>query len=211
MSGGDSSGVIVDYSTASRLKKDVFQTLTLPQCLAEKHERPLYQITCGDMGTEPGVLEYQLQTGFLRAANWGAILLLEDVDMFFPELGFKDLKCNQLASIFLYHLGRSETLVLLTVRYVGQNLMGREPRIHLPLRLPDLSLVDQKRIWCSLIRGLRQFSLSESDENLLIKFIKDGLDAEREELEMMNGRQIQRAHDSNATLEWEGQGADVEP
>ena len=43
-------------------------------------------LTCGDLGNDTDAFEDRLQMAFLRAANWGAILLLEEADVFVRSL-----------------------------------------------------------------------------------------------------------------------------
>lgn len=70
------------------------------ECVAEKENRPLYMVTCGDLGTESDVLERKLHEAFEFAVNWDAVLL-DEADVFLQERDVHDLKSNAYVSIFL--------------------------------------------------------------------------------------------------------------
>ena len=73
------------------------KTLTA-ECVAESFEKPLYQITSGDIGTDPSQLEYKLDEIFEYTTNWGAILLLDEADVFLQERDYLHLERNALVS-----------------------------------------------------------------------------------------------------------------
>lgn len=74
------------------------------ECVAEREQRPLYTISCGDLGTEPEQLELRLKEVFEYAVSWKAILLLDEADIFLQERNMNDLKRNALVTIFLREL-----------------------------------------------------------------------------------------------------------
>lgn len=65
------------------------------------YERPLIAITCGDIGTNPDVLEAKLEDVFRRAEEWGAVLLLDEADVFLAERNLESLERNALVSSML--------------------------------------------------------------------------------------------------------------
>ena len=74
------------------------------ECVAEREKRPLYTISCGDLGTEPEQLEVRLKEVFEYAVSWKAILLLDEADIFLQERNMSDLTRNALVTIFLREL-----------------------------------------------------------------------------------------------------------
>jgi len=68
------------------------------ECVAELCNRPLFQITCGDIGTEPKDVEKNLDDNFRLAHRWGCVLLLDEADVFLTRRGQEDLKRNSLVS-----------------------------------------------------------------------------------------------------------------
>jgi len=73
------------------------KTLTA-ECVAESFGKPLYQVTCGDIGTQAGQLEHRLEEIFDYATTWGAILLLDEADVFLQERDYVHLERNALVS-----------------------------------------------------------------------------------------------------------------
>lgn len=73
------------------------KTLTA-ECVAESFEKPLYQVTSGDIGTDPSKLEERLEEIFDYATTWGAILLLDEADVFLQERDYVHLERNALVS-----------------------------------------------------------------------------------------------------------------
>ena len=73
------------------------KTLTA-ECVADSFEKPLYQVTCGDIGTSPAHLESRLEEIFDYAVTWGAILLLDEADVFLQERDYLNLQRNALVS-----------------------------------------------------------------------------------------------------------------
>ena len=73
------------------------KTLTA-ECVADSFEKPLYQVTCGDIGTSPRHLESRLEEIFDYAVTWGAILLLDEADVFLQERDYLNLERNALVS-----------------------------------------------------------------------------------------------------------------
>lgn len=73
------------------------KTLTA-ECVADSFEKPLYQVTCGDIGTHPSDLENRLEEIFEYAVTWGAILLLDEADVFLQERDQFDIQRNALVS-----------------------------------------------------------------------------------------------------------------
>lgn len=55
------------------------------ETIAAYTRRPLYSITCGDIGTEPTVVENKLLEHTRRADRWGCVLLLDEADVFLVQ------------------------------------------------------------------------------------------------------------------------------
>ena len=68
------------------------------ECVADLTGRPLFQITCGDIGTEPEDVERNLDENFLLAHRWGCVLLLDEADVFLQERDRSNLKRNSLVA-----------------------------------------------------------------------------------------------------------------
>lgn len=69
--------------------------------VAEIAEKPLYRVTCGDIGTEPEQVEDYLESVLHLGKTWGCVVLLDEADVFLEQRGLEDLKRNALVSVFL--------------------------------------------------------------------------------------------------------------
>ena len=76
------------------------KTLTA-ESVAELTGKPLYRVTCGDIGTNPEDVEKYLQAVLLIGKLWGCIVLLDEADVFPEERSQTDLQRNALVSVFL--------------------------------------------------------------------------------------------------------------
>jgi hypothetical protein len=68
------------------------------ESIAEKTNRPLYSITCGELGTDVVQTDQILRRIFNRAKNWNAILLLDEADVFLAKRERTDLQRNAFVS-----------------------------------------------------------------------------------------------------------------
>ena len=55
------------------------------EAVAHTQHRPLFPITCGDLGTTPKVVEERLQETFRLANLWDCILLMDEADIFLSQ------------------------------------------------------------------------------------------------------------------------------
>lgn len=68
------------------------------ETIAAYTRRPLYSITCGDLGTTIREVERNLQQHTDRAHRWGCVLLLDEADVFLTRRDWKDMDRNALVS-----------------------------------------------------------------------------------------------------------------
>lgn len=73
------------------------KTLTA-ECVAESFGKPLYHVTCGEIGTCADEFEDRLEEIFDDAVTWGAILVLDEADVFLQERDYENLERNALVS-----------------------------------------------------------------------------------------------------------------
>ncbi|KAI4209872.1 MAG: hypothetical protein LQ351_007226 [Letrouitia transgressa] len=129
------------------------KTLTA-ECVAESFEKPLYQVTCGEIGTYPEVLEDRLEEIFDDAVTWGAILVLDEADVFLQERDYENLARNALVSIFLRTLEYFNGILFLTTNRVGTFDQAFQSRIHVTLGLPTLDQPRRTEVWSIFLREL---------------------------------------------------------
>lgn len=69
------------------------------ECVAANTGRPLFPITCGDVGGDSAQeVEKNLEGFFDLARRWGCVLLLDEADVFLTERRKGDIKQNRLVS-----------------------------------------------------------------------------------------------------------------
>ena len=66
--------------------------------------KPLYVVGAGDLGTSAALLDVNLTRIFNISANWGAVVLIDEADVFLEERSFHDLERNAMVAVFLRQL-----------------------------------------------------------------------------------------------------------
>ena len=94
------------------------KTLTA-ESVAEIAEMPLYNVTCGDIGTSADEVEKYLQTVLVLGKTWNCVLLLDEADVFLEERSMSDLERNSLVSVFLRTLEYYDGILILTSNRAG--------------------------------------------------------------------------------------------
>ncbi len=75
----------------------VGKTLTA-ESISEKMKAPMYSISAGDLGLDPGQVERRLLHVFKLAKAWNAVVLLDEADIFLEKRKLEDLLRNELVS-----------------------------------------------------------------------------------------------------------------
>ena len=158
------------------------KTLTA-EGIADLLKCPLYMVSAGDLGTDPRNLEKELQNILDIAHSWGAILLLDEADVFLEKRSIHDIHRNALVSIFLRLLEYFQGILFLTTNRVETFDEAFVSRIHLSLRYEELSTKARLRVWKLFLEKVR------STEGVEIAKIteSDYMDLARRDV---NGRQI---------------------
>ncbi|KAI0384794.1 hypothetical protein F5Y04DRAFT_293094 [Hypomontagnella monticulosa] len=113
------------------------------ECVAELCGKPLYPITCGDLGITAVEVETRLKRIFVQAQKWQCVLLLDEADVFLSERG-NDVKHNSLVSgkyfkrLFLRILEYYQGILFLTTNRVGKIDEAFRSRVHISLYYPPL-------------------------------------------------------------------------
>lgn len=159
------------------------KTLTA-ESVAEIAEKPLYRVTCGDIGTKADDVERYLESAFRLGKHWGCVILLDEADVFLEQRSLGDLQRNALVSVFLRTLEYYEGILVLTSNRVGIFDEAFKSRIQLALHYPTLGSYQRLRIWENFIDRLATFD----DNSVDTEDLRNNLHMLKEE--QMNGRQI---------------------
>jgi hypothetical protein len=93
------------------------KTLTA-EGISELLKCPLYMVSAGELGTDSRTLEGELQKILDIAHAWGAVLLLDEADVFLEKRTIQDIHRNALVSIFLRLLEYFQGILFLTTNRV---------------------------------------------------------------------------------------------
>ncbi|KAI9693169.1 MAG: hypothetical protein M1822_005165 [Bathelium mastoideum] len=158
------------------------KTLTA-EGIAELLKCPLYMVSAGELGTDPARLEHELQKILDIAHSWGAVLLLDEADVFLERREIHDIHRNALVSVFLRLLEYFQGILFLTTNRVETFDDAIQSRVHVALRYMELDSKARKEVWrmfvekCRAVEGVDTVTFKESDFESLAR-------------KTMNGRQI---------------------
>ncbi|KAH0431934.1 AAA family ATPase [Colletotrichum camelliae] len=111
---------------------------TTAEGIAELFRKPLFQITCGDLGTTAKEVEEDLEKSFALASRWGCILLLDEADVFLAARSKNDFTRNGLVAVFLRVLEYYTGILFLTTNRIGDLDEAFASRIQMSLHYPEL-------------------------------------------------------------------------
>ncbi|KAJ7892616.1 P-loop containing nucleoside triphosphate hydrolase protein, partial [Mycena leptocephala] len=116
---------------------------------------PLYVVSAGDLGTDPEALEEALTKVFGLAPVWGAVVLMDEADVFLEARSTADVTRNAMVAVFLRQLEYYEGILFLTTNRVKQFDHAFQSRIHLSLNYRPLSHAAKAQLWRALLEKTR--------------------------------------------------------
>ncbi|KAI1770757.1 P-loop containing nucleoside triphosphate hydrolase protein [Hypoxylon cercidicola] len=170
------------------------------ECVADHTKRPLFPVTCGDIGDDALKVETNLERNFQLAHKWGCVLLLDEADVFLARRNVSntDVARNAIVSVFLRSLEYYSGILFLTTNRIGIIDRAFKSRIHLALFYPRLDKERTLKIWENNLDSLAK----SQDTNARIQVQRDEIlkyakrhykRLERHEMLPWNGRQIRNA------------------
>lgn len=166
------------------------------ECVAELTRRPLLSLTSGDISTSMSSwhVEQNLHYFLTLGERYGALVLLDEADVFLEERRARDLHRNGLVSIFLRALEYYRGVLFLTTNRVESFDPAFTSRIHVALHYQRLGDADRARIWANNFDRLERDSagkvyVTPSARELVLDRRNDG------EVNVLrwNGREIRNA------------------
>lgn len=166
------------------------------ECVAELTRRPLLSLTSGDISTSMSSwsVEQNLHYFLTLGERYGALVLLDEADVYLEERRPRDLRRNGLVSIFLRALEYYRGVLFLTTNRVESFDPAFTSRIHVALHYKRLGEADRARIWANNFDRLerdssRKVYVTPSAKELVFDHRIDGeVNALR-----WNGREIRNA------------------
>ncbi|PWW77821.1 hypothetical protein C7212DRAFT_342460 [Tuber magnatum] len=166
------------------------------ECVADFTGRPLFAITCGDIGAEAKEVEENLEKHFYLAHKWGCVLLLDEADIFLQKRDKADLRRNSLVSVFLRVLEYYSGILFLTTNRVGMFDEAFKSRIHISLYYPPLDRKAYLAVW-----DMNLTRTQEGKKNIQVDRAEIRGYAKRHYKELRwNGRQIRNAFQTAIAL-----------
>jgi AAA+ superfamily predicted ATPase len=139
------------------------------------------QLCAGDLGTNAEHLEHNLVEITSLAHKWGAIILIDEADVYLAERSLQDVQRNGLVSVFLRHLEYFQGIMFLTTNRLTTFDDAFQSRIHFAMKFGDLTPRVKKTIWETFLRKVpTEVKISEVEISDLSR--KD-----------INGRQVRRS------------------
>ena len=157
------------------------------ESVAEIAKKPLYRVSCGDLGTDPTKVEEYLESVLYLGKIWDCVVLLDEADVYLEQRSMESLARNALVSVFLRVIEYYEGILILTSNRVGTFDEAFKSRLQLALHYEKLKLKDRRKIWENFIKRLETLEETGVDFDDLYKHVND---LARHEL---NGRQIRNA------------------
>ncbi|KAH7128987.1 hypothetical protein EDB81DRAFT_808559 [Dactylonectria macrodidyma] len=180
------------------------------EAVAMENHKPLFVITCGDLGLTPHEVESSLKNVFRLAHLWDCVLLLDEADVFLSQRSKLDMKRNALVSVFLRVLEYYNGLLFLTTNRVGTIDEAFKSRIHLSLYYPPLDKTQTRDIFKLNIAKLKEIESERAKitgEPAIVIKEADILDFATKHYEELarstgcwNGRQIRSAFQITSSL-----------
>ncbi|KAH8424982.1 ATP-binding protein [Aspergillus melleus] len=142
------------------------------ECVAAHTGRPLFPITCGDLGgNNAQEVETNLERFFDLARKWGCVLLLDEADVFLGERVAGNLQQNSLVSVFLRVLEYYSGILILTTNRVGQFDEAAISRIDCALYYENFDKKRTLEVWKKNIDRLER---QNNNNNLNSPLLQDG-------------------------------------
>jgi len=127
------------------------------ESISEKLHAPLWSLSVSELGTTPALLEKQLVRILDVAASWGAVLLLDEADVYLEkrDTGTMDLERNAMTGIFLRNLEYYKGVLFLTTNRVVAFDDAFCSRISMFLYYEKHSEGDRRTVWKNLLKPLK--------------------------------------------------------
>ncbi|KAL3481494.1 P-loop containing nucleoside triphosphate hydrolase protein [Aspergillus californicus] len=142
------------------------KTLTA-ESVAELTRKPLYRVTCGDIGTNAEDVERYLESVLYLGTVWQCVVLLDEADVFLEERTQQDLQRNALVSVFLRVLEYYSGILILTSNRIGTFDEAFKSRVQLTLHYPQLDESSRRRIWFKFITRLQDTNSDTKADQML--------------------------------------------
>ncbi|KAM0271901.1 hypothetical protein ACHAQH_008925 [Verticillium albo-atrum] len=176
----------------------VGKTLTA-ESVAEKIHAPLYKLELGEgspttcvrdgeysrsrsrtrsrdrsRSHSPEMIRSDVTTAFKLASRWGAVLLIDECDLYLEQRGDNSTQRNKLVSRFLTELEYYPSLLFLTTNRERVLDPAVYSRIHLTINYPALDAPSRTKIWTTFLSHGTESSISDRELEVLANIDVNG-------------------------------------
>ena len=164
------------------------KTLTA-EAVAEQ-EKPLLNISVGDLGTDASQLESKLTEFFELASLWDAVLLVDEADIFMEARSLHELKRNAMVGVFLRVLEYQQQIMFLSTNRLNTFDEAFRSRISVAIQYRDLDESARQIVWENFLKVAEVKILSHiPDDGAPVAYVTtEQLD--RLASKTLNGREI---------------------
>ncbi|RYP00792.1 hypothetical protein DL764_006396 [Monosporascus ibericus] len=128
------------------------------EATAELAQRPLLSLTSGDLTTWSESVERNLEYFLTLGERFGAMVLIDEADVYLETRRSRDITRNGLVSIFLRALEYYRGVLFLTTNRVQTFDSAFTSRIHVALHYKPLTDGDREKIWLNSFERLERDS-----------------------------------------------------
>ncbi|KAK4625708.1 uncharacterized protein CLAFUR5_05938 [Fulvia fulva] len=155
---GKGQGMIILLSGVPGVGK----TLTA-EAVAEEMQVPLYNMSAGQLGFDADTVEARLHDVLKVCTKWGAVLLLDECDVFLEQRQITDIHRNKLVAVFLRLLEYYQGCLFLTTNRAATTDLAFKSRIDLIIDYPKLTFEAKRQIWHTFVRSSEDFPQNDSE------------------------------------------------
>lgn len=175
--------------------------------MAELAEKPLFRVTCGDIGTKPEQVGKHLESILHLGKTWGCVVLIDEAEVFLEQRSLDNLERSTLVSVFLRILEYQEGILILTYNRVITFDEAFKSRILLSLHYGNLMRGYRTKIWKLFSIRLKNMDMGSPESEMSQK--EDGAGIDFDDVECcltelagyeLNGRQIRNAITAGVTI-----------
>ncbi|KAL8714529.1 MAG: hypothetical protein Q9220_001477 [cf. Caloplaca sp. 1 TL-2023] len=177
------------------------KTLTA-ESVAKSTGKPLFAVGVSDIGLKPADVEHNLEVLFELAANWQAVMLFDEADVFLESRSSStaNLERNALVSILLRALEYYDGILILTTNRIRTFDIAVQSRVNFAITYQNLDPAQKTRIYKDFISQLTDENTENKQE--LLEWLDDEEFAEDDAspFKTLNGRQIRNVLFSAASI-----------
>jgi hypothetical protein len=160
----------------------------LAEATAERLQVPLYAITSGQLGSNQATIETRLKTALGLVSSWGAVMLIDEADVFLQARDNTNIERNAIVCTFLQSLEYHNSIVFLTTNRVSDFDEAMYSRLPMHIRYVDMDRDTRMGTWKNLAPEFFAREETKQDTKVVVVDSDKELDALFDIA--LNGREI---------------------